>query len=388
MTVGPCAEEADLTRFGEIASEAFAVPVEDNQPYFESVGVENVRLVRRGKHVVGGLAGIPKGQWFGGRAVPMNGVAAVAVAPYERARGAATTLLREFLKELRERGTPISSLYPATRRLYRRVGYEMAGDETEVTLPLKSIDLRDRELELRPMTDSDDDAVRAVYANWAARNPGNLDRVAFNWRRVRQFRKQPTHGYVVCRDGALEGYAYVRSITREGEPALLYTHDVVAATPAAARRLLTFLADFRTVRKEVKWRTNSTDTLLMTLTEGDYTLQHVGSWMLRIVDVAKALEARGYPPGMQAEVHFNVHDDLLPANNGKFVLEVGDAVGHVKSGGRGTFELDIRGLATLYSGYMTPDTIAAIKLGTAPEAELAQAGAVFAGPRPWMRDAF
>jgi len=57
--------------------------------------------------------------------------------------------------------------------------------------------------------------------------------------------------------------------------------------------------------------------------------------MLRVVDVSKALEKRVYPLGIETELHLEVKDNLLPENNGKFVLSVSNGQGEVKKGGLG-----------------------------------------------------
>src|SRR5207253_2552448 len=105
-------------------------------------------------------------------------------------------------------------------------------------------------------------------------------------------------------------------------------------------------------------------------------------WMLRIVNVPAALEARGYPVGVEAELHVQVRDPLLPQNQGRFILSVGDGRGRVQSGGKGTLKLDIKGLGGLYSGHLTPYDLRVMGLLEGPDQALAGATTVFMGPRP------
>ena len=111
-------------------------------------------------------------------------------------------------------------------------------------------------------------------------------------------------------------------------------------------------------------------------------------WMLRIVDVVGALGVRGYPPGLSAELHLDVRDDLLAANNGRFVLELDGGRAHVRPGGQGRLQLGVRELAAIYSGFMAPIELCALGAIAAPDADLALAAAVFAGPQPWIADMF
>jgi predicted acetyltransferase len=111
-------------------------------------------------------------------------------------------------------------------------------------------------------------------------------------------------------------------------------------------------------------------------------------WLLRIVDVCGALAARGYPQGAEVEVHLEVRDTLLPANDGRFVLTIANGQGEVREGGRGGLRVDVRGLATLYSGHLSPEELRATGLLDGEPRDLAAAALAFAGPAPWMPDMF
>ena len=57
----------------------------------------------------------------------MAGIGAVGVLPENWGRGAGSRLMQRTLRELREGGFCLSTLYPATLTLYRKAGYECAG---------------------------------------------------------------------------------------------------------------------------------------------------------------------------------------------------------------------------------------------------------------------
>lgn len=388
LDIGPPRDERELEQFGQIITDAFVAPADRTPLYFDAVGRENLRLLRRDDTLIGGLAVLPKGQWFGGQAVPMAGIAVVAVRPEYRAAGVATGLLSAVLRELHDAGCPLSTLYPATVALYRRVGYELAGVSCEVTLTAKSIDLRDRTLAVRAATPADEPQIRAVYRQAAARTAGNLDRNEFSWWRVREQRGEKAQAYVVCHGPAVEGYAYLLSQSVDMAHANLRVLDMAAVTPEAARRVLTLIADYRTVRDQVIFRSGPFDPLLMHLAELPITAVGRTPWMTRIVHVPRALAARGYPAGVAAELHLDVRDEVLTQNNGRCVLHVADGHGEVHPGGRGTLAVHVRGLAALYTGFLTPAELVLAGLASGPAADLAAAAAPFAGPTPWMRDAF
>src|ERR1019366_9363780 len=66
-------------------------------------------------------------QFWGGRPMPMGGVAGVVVAPDARGRGVGTRLMTAVAQRSLERGDLVSALYPATIPIYRALGWEVVG---------------------------------------------------------------------------------------------------------------------------------------------------------------------------------------------------------------------------------------------------------------------
>ena len=110
--------------------------------------------------------------------------------------------------------------------------------------------------------------------------------------------------------------------------------------------------------------------------------------MLRVVDLPKAITARGFAPGVEGSVEIEVEDDLLPANAGRWTIRVAGGRGRCVRGGRGRVKADARGLAPIYTGRESPFALRAAGRVDGPDGELARLGALFAGPAPWMRDGF
>lgn len=69
---GTLANQEDVQQLGKIDEQCFISAIGDSEVYFNRIGVENFRFIRRGKQVVGGLATIPMSQWYGGGQVPMT----------------------------------------------------------------------------------------------------------------------------------------------------------------------------------------------------------------------------------------------------------------------------------------------------------------------------
>jgi predicted acetyltransferase len=294
-------------------------------------------------------------------------------------------MLQQSLEELHRQGVPLATLYPATTAFYRRTGFERAAQRLLYDIPLAAIGVRDYTLEAVPAGPDEYAAIKQLYAQQAARTTAFIDRPEFYWNNILDSKDTRTYKFIVQRDGVPEGYV-VFSHASWGES--LRVSDIVALTPAAGRRLLTLLADHRSIIETVRLPGGPNDTLLFLLAEQKHKVGWSLDLMLRIIDVAGALSARGYPAGVSAELQLDVGDELLPWNNGRFVLTVADRQARVRSGGSGQFSLHARDLATLYSGYMTPQELLAASSLAASEADLATAAQIFAGPRPWTPDMF
>ena len=111
--------------------------------------------------------------------------------------------------------------------------------------------------------------------------------------------------------------------------------------------------------------------------------------MLRLVDLPAALQARPWPSGVTGQVVFRVDDPVCPWNTGGWRLELADGEARVEPAaapGSGP-AADIRGLASLFTGFASPDDLvrAGLLSGFDPAAvELLRAA--FASPRPWTAE--
>ena len=393
---GPPADDREVAAFHRILTQSFGLPPDPARSPALEEGLASLRLVRRAGHVVGGLAVQPCGQWFGGRAVPMGGVRIVGVAPEARGAGVARFLMDACVREHRQRGWPVSTLFPATRGLYRRSGYEVAGSWPTWRLPLEEAAPAEKGLTLRAFDLSDAAAMaalRQLYDAHARRTDGHLDRSDWYWARV--FRQLPGEGagnlvYAYLLEGAAGPEGYVIYTQPAGGPRRyrLKVRDWVAATPAARRRLVRFFADHRSLADEVTLHAGPADPLLVMAEAPRMTPAVDHPWMLRVADVQAALEARGWPAGVGLEVAIAVKDPLLPENERPFVLTVEAGRAATRLGGDAAVRMDVRGLAALYTGYLDPHALRAMGLLEGPEPALQALRAAFAGPVPWLPEIF
>lgn len=388
----------NVSQYVSIAGEGLLAPNRSRwDTYLKRIGIENVRCVFAGTELIGGLAFYRMGQWFGGQAIDTAGFSGVAINPTWRGKGACGALLRSVLRELYEEEMPLASLYASTQALYRSVGFEQSGTQTQFDLPLASLAgmrLSDaaKELAVTRFDSPPQALLESVDEARGRTSNGTLRRTEGLWQRVfRPFdATEDSYIYVFGDLSAPEGYAVIRPRGRsEGFPGPLSATDIAVNTRAAAERMLQLAADHRSMSHSLSWCGSPDDILLALAPEQSYTVTSQMRWMNRIVHVQKAFASRGYPEHLNAEIHFDFTDDVLPENAGRWVLSVRDGSGVLERGGRGNIALNIQAAATLFTGFYSASRLAKLHwLSATSESEITSANAIFTGPAPWMPEIF
>ena len=349
------------------------------------LGVNRLWVVRDGGEIAGVTGVLDMGQWFGGRSVPMGGVTAVGVAPEYRGRGTASVLMRRALEELYAQGVPLSTLYASTVNFYRKLGYELAGVKMVYQMPTRLIDVKERPLDVVPIDSSAHEEIYHTYTQRAQATSGNADRPSILWEVILGADGRDIYKYLFTRDGSAEGYVVFQQ-SRGADH--IRVRDVAVTTRDAAIQILKFFSDHRSTIDTFSWNGSPNDSIAFLHSEEDAEPIRTEPWMMRVVDVEKALEARGYPVNLEGELHLQVEDGLLPWNNDRFRIAVSGGKGEVRTGGEGRLRIGVRGLAAMYTGHMTASDLKLVDALEGPDSEIDMANLVFSGPRPWMPDQF
>lgn len=345
--------------------------------------------------VVGHLGVWDMGQWFGGRRVPCGGVASVAVDPAWRGAGAAKLLLREALEQMRARGEVLSTLFPMTRGLYRRFGWEIAGEWPRALIDasaLAGLPRPDAEVTVREITADDVAAQAAVYDVVARTENGMLARPQIFERRMLGPDKDHL-GYLAERDGQATGYLWY-SHTATSEPSASYrvrVHEVVAADAPTSLRLWRIVAGTGSMSPTVEAVVSPNDPLETLLPERAVEPHPMAwRWASRLVDPAAAVAARGFPSGLRAVVPLEVADPVWPDRGGRVTLEVEGGQGQLSDGSPSgdAVRLDVGAFASVYTGWASPHGLARLGRISGPTGHLDDLAAAFHGPTPWVRNFF
>jgi predicted acetyltransferase len=330
-------------------------------------------------------------QWFGGQPLQMSGIFGVATQPERRRSGFASAAVRSLLEAARERGDPVSALFPAVLRPYRRLGYELAGTFTKHRLALDAIpawssaelppvELLDRERDL--------DDLKACYRAWARGHNGTIEPDDAVWAsRLLSRPGDDTFRVVVVRGAeGIEGFATFR---REATPGPLEVAFglacglFVSTTGAGLRSLLRYFRDHRGVGRWLEWAGPPNDPASLLLEDQTIEPSYRYGWMLRLLDVPAALERRGYP-SEDGSCTIAVDDPLFPQNAGPWRIEAERGkVAVVAADGPSGRAVPIGALSSMFSGYLRPAD--AVRLGhlVADDPAVDLLSRLFAGPDPW-----
>ena len=384
----------ELRAAWRVLSQSFGWPLADEDRFMSTLGpMERMRVAVVDGEVAGFSRVRPFGQFFGGRSVPMGGYSPVGVAPPFRGRGLGSRLTADHFLSLRERGEVIAGLMPATTRLYRGVGFELGAVWSQQTLPIRSLQMLPpgAGLRVRRATPEDVPAIGECYRRFARTQPGCLDRPDVWWQRILVDVWDDRHVYVVDGDGGeIAGY-------------LTYRH---APDPTTTRWIFIIVTDLVAVDADVAlalWRTVGSSSsvveqvtvvgppdppLLLLLPEQDVTPQRELRYMIRLIDAAAAVAARGFPP-LSVTVDLTVADRQCDWNDGRWRLTVDGGEGRLERGGGGDVRLGIGALSSLFSGYASAGALVQAGLLAGEAAgDVAALDAAFAGPRPWLIDFF
>ena len=303
---------------------------------------------------------IPFQMRLNGSALPLGGIGGVGCYPEQRRRGHVGRLLRLALAEMRDRGQPLSALYPTFYALYRRYGWELAAEVRRYKVDaadLHPAHTGDASGQVRRCGADDWAALHDVYTRATTRANGPIERHEQWWRqRVLSdpFGGDPMAALWSDDGGRPQAYVLYRLTALEHFGQRCEVRELVAATPQGYVQILRFLAAHDLVR-ELRWQAPADDPLLSVIADPSRCETRVhGSYMLRVVDAARAVEQRPFDPEMRASLALRIVDPTCDWNDGVWRLEVAEGRGTLtRSRDEPVATLGAPALAALYNGYRT-----------------------------------
>ena len=355
---------------------------------YETVPAEEIRVLVQDGKLVASLRLVCCSQFFGGRSVSTVGLSAVQVPPEARGRGLGKILLSQTFAELKRTCMGISVLYPSSLMFYRNVGYEIAGRKTSYAVPVTALNSKHPE-QLTAWDESELDEIRSCYRKYASQYNGLMDLPESWWKKFAFSSRDdsPIYRYLYRKENEIKGFlTFIQapeSKTSKYNYSLVCPHLVWTDTDSA-NAILSFVRSPGGLVVNLVWNGPVEETLAV-FCDQQIGVRSVENWMARLVDLTSALESRGYPKELEAQVEFSVSDPSLPENEGSYCLVVSGGSATLERISQAKIELDVGMLTALYTGWLPARE--AVKLGRLRHAsgeEVSQLETIFQGSKPWL----
>jgi len=282
-------------------------------------------------------------QFWGGRPMPMGGVAGVVVAPDARGRGVGTRLMTALAQRSFDLGDLVSTLYPATIPIYRALGWELVGAQHRISMSAEALRrLGGKDVTLRPATDSDvKQMMKSLHDQYAAQRSSGPRMLS-----EADIREQ------IMNDGKMSYVADGGLVVYEWRGNDLVVSYLSADTPQTARALWSVVGSGSSIAAKVVAYLAPDDPIHLLLSQEVAHETSVQRWMLRVMDARKAIEARGFPNGVTGSAEIAVEDPVLSGNSGSWHLEVSRGRGELTPAAAASTGLRVgpNGFAALYAG--------------------------------------
>jgi predicted acetyltransferase len=305
----------DLDRLIEIHLSAFPDPrgVEARRRVLSSNelgGLDQLFVAERGGLILAHAFLFQLDVWFGGRKVRAGAIASVGVAPEARGEALARALLDDLHQRAHARGDALTLLFPFRQGFYARHGYVAVSPTQLLMFHPRAIpdawgDPSGAPGIVRAASAGDRDGIVAAYERAAKKRTGWFERTERLWER--RLLDERRRWFVLDRQGTVAAYAsWIAKQSEAHAETRLEIGDLVADDEPARRRLLALIGAQRDQVTEVMLEVDADDPIDRALIDMDlarFGTEHVehilgtlvAGPMLRLLDVTRAVEARGYP---------------------------------------------------------------------------------------------
>ena len=319
------------------------------------------------------FAAWPFSMRFNGQRAAVAGVTAVGTLPTKRRRGYLRAAMESSLHEQYERGQSLAALYASQAAIYQRYGYAVTSQRRRYEIDPHDLHFTHAptptgDLTVANAADLPDDAqvIRDLYRQFAEPRNGLLHRGRDLWNAELLSEPADIHeGPVRCllyeEDGVTLGYTLytAREDRALNEPSAGQRDHRIAVREYGWLTADAYVAMWQYLAAhDLTWRITVQDTAaddpLWSLARDPRTLrtQIMDGILVRIVDLPRALPIRNYD--VEAELCFQISDELCPWNRGAWSLEVGPEGAEIRQTDQTPqLSMDIHAMAQLATGHLS-----------------------------------
>lgn len=300
-----------------------------------------------------------RGFWF-----KVGGIGDVASPPEMRRKGYIGEILKNILKEMKDKGMVFSALWPFSYPFYRKYGWEITSSFKKYKIKPDFLKFADNEKtgEFIKIDINDFDKLEPIYKNFYQKYDLEFKRDKQWWQEM-VFKRGKKENYIyVWKDkGKIQGYI-IYNIIKSGKN--FWNRDM------SVREM--FALDFKAYKQLLRflyYHDSQVENINIFVPAGDSLVKYISDprleehnyepgTMFRLVDIKGFFNKINYPDNLNLSINFTVKDNYADWNNGNYTLEITDGKGECKDNlniNSVDFIIDINRLAQLATGFLSVD---------------------------------
>jgi predicted acetyltransferase len=369
MTEIRSVRESELEWAAALFNNAFKIGMEKARGWTNGMPLEETIAVVEKDRIASFVRMVRYKVWVGGGEMQMGGIGAVSTWADALGRGYAGELMRRSVRIMRDRGDAVSALYPFSHRYYGKFGWASMGERIIYTDAQQKdiIPHEEKSLVRWCSGEKDIDLLDASYAEYARRYNGMTIRPRERWAGIlRSFQEQNGQAYMIVKDENSLGYFFCENLPGKPGGHETVVRDFACTTPEAYRAMFGFLAALPTNVVKITVSAPILPNLASFYKEPFITMKWTLPFQYRVVDVERAIAARGFNQEAKGNLRIKILDECGDWNTGVWEIEAAEGKGAAKkiSGRKSDLEMTIQDFSKLYMGALDA-------AGTAPHGVMA-----------------
>ncbi|MFV0559098.1 MAG: enhanced intracellular survival protein Eis [Enterococcus sp.] len=297
---------------------------------------------------------------FHGRTYQMAGIGSVSSYPESRGQGAINKIMKQLLRDCREKGIALSYLAPFSYPFYRRYGYELVFEKANyrVTAADWPVVKQNYGQMIRCTLAEAIDKIDLVYKAMPIHHRGALERE--EWWQAYKFQKDEKNKYALYKDEENKTRGY---IVYKMEGTRFHIVEWGYLDHHAFSSLVQFVGAHASSFQEIMYSCGDTGSGMNYLFASPLAeMQIVPEMMARIVDLQKFIEEYPFQEAMPLEFSLEVTADAYGEwNEGTYIVNITAGEAMIQKGEQPELPMirgDIQGLTQLFLGYRSPEELA------------------------------
>lgn len=295
-------------------------------------------------------------------------------------------LMRQSLKDMRDRKQTVSYLYPYSIPYYRRKGWEIISDMMTFSIKDTQLPNLTQVSGMVERVELDHPDLRTTYLAFAKQKHAAMLRDELGWEEYFRWEKDELTAGVYYNDNH-EPTGFLFYWIAED---VFHLKEMVYLNEEARQGLWNFISAHFSMVTDVKGRTYTNEPIAFLLEDSEIVETIQPYYMARIVDVKAFLEKYPFRFRLgEPSFHLTIRDPLLEWNQGNFEIQFQSDGFSVETGTIGPeVKLDIQTLTTMLFSYRRPSYLAKIGRIEASQAVIEQLEQLIPTETPYFSDYF